>query len=136
MDELCSFCDKNPIKYNLLTPVKVDVDDNGNIIKVHEERNLPICEQCKIDFDYIRREKINSIEKILETSFKDQRKRIADLVLIPYLANVRRLEENEVVEIIKKWFTLCNYSETKYKKKIRTQYRYVKRNNMIPRVRI
>ncbi len=47
------------------------------------------------------------IEKILETPFKDGRKRIIGLILAPYLVNVKKLSEEETFEIIKNWLSKC-----------------------------
>ena len=115
----------------LPTPVEVLTNKNGNIIKVRQEKNLPICKFCKKRLDYLNG-RIEWIEEILKTPFKDKRKRITDLIIIPYLTIIQGLPEKEVVHRVKEWFKLSDYSEYKYKKRIRYQFRRTKNIKMKP----
>jgi hypothetical protein len=47
--------------------------------------------------------KIAWIEKVLNSTFTDGRKRLIDLVLLPYLINVRRVNPEEAVQIVLDW---------------------------------
>jgi len=55
--------------------------------------------------------KVNWIETILKNTFTDGRKRMIDLVLVPYLANFKNLNEDKAVEIIHKWALRCHKKE-------------------------
>jgi hypothetical protein len=48
------------------------------------------------------------IERLLQTPIPDFRKLIIDLVLSPYLINVRKLSYEESYKIIKEWLDKCN----------------------------
>jgi hypothetical protein len=48
------------------------------------------------------------IEKLLKTPIPDFRKLVIDLVLSPYLINVRKLSYEESYKIIKEWLDKCN----------------------------
>ena len=48
------------------------------------------------------------IEKLLRTPIPDFRKLVIDLVLSPYLINVRKLSYEESYKIIKEWLDKCN----------------------------
>ncbi|MFH7880416.1 MAG: DNA primase noncatalytic subunit PriX [Candidatus Aenigmatarchaeota archaeon] len=129
----CSFCNSKKGISFLPTPVDVIVDSDGNILYVIESYNLPVCSSCRQTLFSQRNYKW--IEKILETPFRDGRKRIVDLILMPYLANVKKLGEKESIEVILKWFKICGYSEEEYKKsgkRLNYQYQYVKRRNYAP----
>jgi len=133
--EKCSFCGENPIKYYLPTPTNVIADEEGNIVNIVEECNLPICKECNSYLNFLSKKEVPKymwVEKVLRTRFLDGRKRITDLILIPYLINIKKVDEKTTKKIISKWFELCDYSETKYEKKIWTQCRYVKRHEMKP----
>ena len=45
---------------------------------------------------------------LLGTPLDDYRKTIVNLVLAPYLVNIRRLEFEKAFEIIKEWLELCS----------------------------
>ena len=47
---------------------------------------------------------ISYIEKLLTSSISDGRKRVCNLILIPYMINVKQLSIKEAVEIIYKYF--------------------------------
>jgi hypothetical protein len=48
------------------------------------------------------------IERILQTPFEDGRKVILDLILAPYLINIKRLSYQESYQIIREWLDKCN----------------------------
>ena len=48
------------------------------------------------------------IERLLQTPIPDYRKLVIDLVLSPYLINVRKLPYEESYKIIKEWLDKCN----------------------------
>ena len=48
------------------------------------------------------------IDKLLQTPIPDFRKLVIDLVLSPYLINVRKLSYEESYKIIKEWLDKCN----------------------------
>ena len=51
------------------------------------------------------------IETILQTPFEDCRKVIADLILAPYLINIKKLSYQESYQIIKEWLYKCDAME-------------------------
>lgn len=55
--------------------------------------------------------KIIWIESILEKTFRDGRKRLIDLVVLPYLINIRGLSENEAIKICYEWALKCHRIE-------------------------
>jgi hypothetical protein len=48
------------------------------------------------------------IEHLLQTPIEDFRKLVIDLILAPYLINVRKLSYSESFKIIKDWLDKCN----------------------------
>jgi hypothetical protein len=73
-----------------------------------------ITEQSKVNrYNYYkigRRPRSNSIpwiESLLKTPLDDYRKTIVNLVLAPYLMNIRQLQYDEAFTIIKSWLELC-----------------------------
>ena len=52
--------------------------------------------------------KINWIEILLKTPLDDYRKTIVNLILAPYLVNIRRPANKKAFEIIKEWLELCS----------------------------
>ena len=54
------------------------------------------------------------IETILQTPFEDCRKVIVDLILAPYLTNIKKLSYQESYQIIKKWLEKCDTLEKLY----------------------
>ena len=48
------------------------------------------------------------IERILQTPFEDGRKVILDLILAPYLINIKKLSYQESCQIIREWLDKCN----------------------------
>ncbi len=51
--------------------------------------------------------KVNWIEKLLKTPIEDYRKIIVNLILAPYLINIRRLGYEVSMPVIKRWLKLC-----------------------------
>ena len=51
--------------------------------------------------------KINWIESLLKTPLDDYRKTIVNLVLAPYLVNIRQIEYQTAFAIIKEWLEQC-----------------------------
>ena len=58
--------------------------------------------------------KINWIELLLRTPLEDYRKTIVNLILAPYLINIRQLEYQDAFTIIKGWLDLCASSRQLY----------------------
>jgi Primase X len=54
-----------------------------------------------------RRNTIPWIEKLLETPIDDYRKNAINLILAPYLINVRRVSYNAALNIINSWLSKC-----------------------------
>jgi hypothetical protein len=52
--------------------------------------------------------RIEWIEKILQTPFPDCRKIIVDLILGPYLINIKKMSYDESYQIIREWLDKCN----------------------------
>jgi hypothetical protein len=127
----CSFCDSENDVQLLATPVDVVVDSNGSIKWVAEQFNLPACFDCRCMLGFGPRI-YHWIEEVLRTPFSDGRKRITDLILVPYLTNVRKLSYDKVEEIIESWFRLCNYSRREYGKQLSYQFRYAIMRNLAP----
>lgn len=89
---------------------------------------------CKFHLQYFTTQERNNykwIEELMETPYRDGRQRITDLVLVPYLANVKELSRSKTMEKVKKWFNLCNYSKID-RNYLRRQYNYVKRRGLNP----
>ena len=61
----------------------------------------------KIDSSQNRPGQINWIEVLLKTPLEDYRKTIVNLVLAPYLVNIRQLKYEIAFKIIKNWLELC-----------------------------
>jgi len=127
----CSFCDSENDVQLLPTPIDVVVDSNGNIKWIVEQLNLPICFSCRKELGFGPKT-YHWIEEVLRTPFNDGRKRITDLILVPYLTNVKKLSYEEVEKTIENWFKLCNYSFREYRKPLSYQYRYVAMRNLAP----
>jgi len=51
--------------------------------------------------------KVEWIEKTLKTPLDDCRKTIVNLVVAPYLTNIRKLQYQESFEIIRNWLSIC-----------------------------
>jgi hypothetical protein len=51
---------------------------------------------------------IDWIEKLLQTSIEDYRKKIVDLVLAPYLILIKKLSNEESFSIIYEWLQKCD----------------------------
>jgi hypothetical protein len=47
-------------------------------------------------------------QKVLQTPIEDYRKLVIDLILVPYLINVKKLSYHESYKIIKDWLEKCN----------------------------
>jgi hypothetical protein len=127
----CSFCDSEKDVRLLPVPIDVITDEEGNIKWVVERFELPTCFECRrmLGFDF---RTYNWIEEILKTKFSDGRKRIVDLILMPFLVNIKRLSYEEVERKIEEWFKLCNYSRRQYGKQLVYQYRYIANRNLVP----
>jgi hypothetical protein len=67
-------------------------------------------ELAKINSKFPKRNNsgIKWIESLLSTPLDDYRKTIVNLVLAPYLINIRRLQRDESYTIIKSWLELCS----------------------------
>jgi hypothetical protein len=66
----------------------------------------------KMEYDNLFRcskpKEIPWIEKLLETPIGDHRKTCLWHILVPYLVNVKRVQESEVYQILGKWLDDCN----------------------------
>lgn len=73
--------------------------------------------------------KIDWIEKLLQTPIPDHRYYCLWHLLLPYLVNIERLPKSEVFSILTKWLDDCNRLNKvrwNYHQKIKEQLRYVK----------
>jgi len=73
--------------------------------------------------------KITWIEKLLETPISDHRYYCLWHILIPYLKNIKRLSDSEVILILKEWLDKCdktNRIRWHYPQRIKEQLRYDK----------
>ena len=52
------------------------------------------------------------IEHLIQTSIEDYRKLVIDLILAPYLINIRKISYQESYTIIKNWLDKCNELRT------------------------
>lgn len=96
--------------------------------------------QLKIEFQESRKKNsfttskssnnnITWIEQLLRTPIRDHRYFCLWHVLIPYLLNIKRLPEDEIVSIITNWLDKCNNLNKirwKYPQRIKEQLRYDK----------
>ena len=66
----------------------------------------------KVEYDNLFRcskpKEIPWIERLLETPIGDHRKTCLWHILVPYLVNVKRVQESEVSQILGKWLDNCN----------------------------
>ncbi len=73
--------------------------------------------------------KIVWIEKLLQTPIADHRYYCLWHILIPYLVNIKRLPNNEIISILTEWLDKCNKLNQvrwKYPRRIEEQLKYVK----------
>lgn len=73
--------------------------------------------------------KIEWIEKLLETPLEDHRYFCLWHILVPYLVNIKRLPRNDTISVLTKWLDDCNRLKKvrwNYPQKIKEQLRYVK----------
>lgn len=96
--------------------------------------------QVKIEIEDLRKrenevdstkdnKKIIWIEKLLQTPIPDHRYYCLWHILIPYLKNIKRLSENEVISILTEWLDKCdnlNNVRWRYPQKIKEQLKYDK----------
>ncbi|MDN5847793.1 MAG: DNA primase noncatalytic subunit PriX [Candidatus Nitrosocosmicus sp.] len=96
--------------------------------------------QLKIEFEELRKTDLRPgfkdnkkiipwIEKLLQTPISDHRYYCLWHILIPYLINIKRLQENEVISILTEWLDKCNKLNQvrwKYPRKIEEQLGYDK----------
>ncbi|MEM5867337.1 MAG: DNA primase noncatalytic subunit PriX [Candidatus Aenigmatarchaeota archaeon] len=86
---------------------------------------------------------IQWIEQILSRTFSDGRKRLIDLVILPYLINIKGLNEEQATEICFDWTLKCHeiepvringrsLSETSLLRYIKTKAKYVARKGLKP----
>lgn len=125
----CDFCGKDGI-ISLKVPSSVKTNKKGRIIKVFKDDRLPVCEE---HFRFLKSKtikKYNWIEKILERKYIDGRKRLTNLVLLPYLSNVLELPDKLVIKKMMEWYDLCNYSKELWK--LKKELEYVKRREYLP----
>ena len=60
------------------------------------------------NFGYNKTDTISWIEKLLQTPIADHRKYALWRILMPYLFNIRKLADFEVVSIVQTWLDKCN----------------------------
>src|SRR5690606_29627568 len=73
--------------------------------------------------------RVDRIEILLQTTVVDDRYLCMWRILIPYLTNIRRLTEHEVISIITEWLDKCNKVNRirwEYPKRIEVQLKYDK----------
>ena len=51
---------------------------------------------------------INWVEKLLQTPIEDSRKYCLWRILIPYLKNIKKLDDQQIITILQKWLDGCN----------------------------
>jgi hypothetical protein len=103
-------------KYNFRVEIRQKWDGkeaNANIITSYFQNNLmqTRSEQekktnNKVNYTHIN--KIGWIEKLLETPLADNRKYCLWKILIPYLANIKKLPKYEIVPILIEWLDKCD----------------------------
>lgn len=130
----CAICDSKserriPVVSNII------IDSNSNIQDVIFGDSLEVCGNCYRRFGPYRKGRNKKsykwIEKLLKTPYSDGRHRITDLVLMPYLANVKNLSKKRAINKIREWFKICNYSKLT-KSYLEKQFGYVKRRKLNP----
>lgn len=57
---------------------------------------------------YYKTDTISWIEMLLQTPIVDHRKYVIWRILVPYLFNVKKLPDNEVVNILNSWMNSCS----------------------------
>lgn len=79
--------------------------------------------------------KINWIEQLLETPIEDYRKNSINLILAPYLANIKKLSDGESLKILENWIQRCDMlRKVNFNEKSTIEYalRYSKRKGQLP----
>jgi Primase X len=59
------------------------------------------------NIDYNKTDTIQWIEKLLQTPIADHRKYALWRIVIPYLFNVRKLEDSEIIGMVQVWLDKC-----------------------------
>ena len=103
-------------KYNFKVEIRQKWDGkeaNANIIALYFQDNM-----MQIRSEYVKKtngkvnythiNKIGWIEKLLETPLADNRKYCLWKILIPYLANIKKLPKYEIVSILIEWLDKCD----------------------------
>ena len=72
-----------------------------------EEKKL-LKHRSSKNFVYNKTDTISWIEKLLQTPIADHRKYAIWRILVPYLFNVRKLPDSEVISIVQVWLDKCN----------------------------
>ena len=65
------------------------------------------------------------IERLLETPIGDHRKTCLWHILVPYLVNVKRVQESEIYQILEKWIKECDK-----KRKVDFDYKYIIKSDL------
>ena len=128
-------------KYNFRVEIRQKWDGkeaNANIIALYFQDNM-----MQIRSEYVKKtngkvnythiNKIGWIEKLLETPLADNRKYCLWKILIPYLANIKKLPKYEIVSILIEWLDKCDRIKSidfKSQSKIEDNLRNVK--NYLP----
>ncbi len=103
-------------KYNFRVEIRQKWDGkeaNANIITSYFQDNLmrtrsEYVKKTNGKVNYTHIDKIGWIEKLLETPLADNRKYCLWKILIPYLANIKKLPKYEIVPILIEWLDKCD----------------------------
>lgn len=131
MKQECAFC-KEEAEKELKVPSDVITDRMGNIKDVILNDKLPVCNEYFYNFYYNQQPKkvYKWIERLLQTPYVDGRKRIVDLVLMPYLANIKEVEKKRAVKRVNDWLDRCSYDISNTY--LESQFKYVKNKGLKP----
>jgi len=80
------------------------------------------------------KKRIGWIEELLKTPLVDGRCRAVDLILLPYLVNIKKLKEEEILGVVDDWLEKCNELKhtTITDSYIKSKCRYVLNRKMLP----
>ena len=129
---MCPNCQERCAELLLSTPVEVIFDFEGNTKSVIQRFNLPSCLKCAWLFGFGSKSYQWVEEEVLNHVFLDGRKRILDLILMPYFANVKQVIESSAIKRVNYWLKINGYSERDYKKRLTYQFRYARRRSLLP----
>jgi hypothetical protein len=82
---------------------KPDIEEYYSLFVLAYEKFIKLEEFKNVRIFKTKGSKIRWIEKVLDSTFSDGRKRLIDLVILPYLINVKGISPEEATQITLDW---------------------------------